>query len=374
MKPIKECVLSNKINEFKENSKENKVKITRMKTGFDEVDSMLGGGLTPGLTVLGAASGLGKSTFLLQLAENVSENGIPVLYFSLEMSSTMIAAKAINRQLFIQNKKNTHRKFGAMDLTNPEIVFSATTWESIERSRRKAEEKSKNLYVLDMENLSEQECTAKGIYGVVKTFVNDHEDKEKPLVIVDYLQILKADPLDNRGDRQSVENCIRWMTKIHLEFKVSVVLISSLSRTSYKQKVQQDSFKETGGIEYSSDVLLGLSFCNAPSDKLSPKKPGPKKQFSIDEEKEKVPREVELSFLKQRYGVCGVDSVVKLNYYAKYDFFEEVNKNKKEKKQIKTFENVEVSSRSVKSVDLDELPEKKRSIGSGNNPIGEDIL
>ncbi len=367
MKPIKECVLSNRINEFKENSKENKVKITRMKTGFDQVDNMLGGGLTPGLTVLGAASGLGKSTFLLQLAENVSGNGTPVLYFSLEMSSTMIAAKAINRQLFIQNKKKTNRKFGAMDLTNPEIVFSATTWESIERSRRKAEEKSKNLYVLDMESLSEEECTAKGIYGIVKSFINNHEGEKKPLVIVDYLQILKSDPLDNRGDRQSVENCIRWMTKIHLEFKVSVLLISSLSRTSYKQKVQQDSFKETGGIEYSSDVLLGLSFCNAPSDK-----PNPKKNFSIDAEKAKVPREVELSFLKQRYGICGVDSVVKLNYYAKYDYFEETNI--REKKQENDFINVEISSKQITDINNEGIQEKKRSIGSGNNPKGEDIL
>lgn len=379
MKSIDECILSKKIEDFRKETIESQVGIKRIKTGFDAIDDVLGGGLAPGLTVLGAASGLGKSTFILQLAENVSSQGIPVLFFSLEMMSNMIAAKAINRELFIRSKKDIDRKYSALDLTNSEIVqqltSSKSTWKSIEESRKNTEERSKNLYVLDYEKLNEDELTAKGIYEIVKSFVNDKTDRANPLVIVDYLQILRSDPTDNRGDRQSIEYCIRLMKKICNELKLSVILISSLSRASYKQKVQQDSFKETGGIEYSSDVLLGLSFCNAPSEKSDKNH-----KFDIDEEKAKVPRAVELSFLKQRYGVSGMDSVVKMNYYAKYDFFEEVSigdsKNNSSKTKSKNYIS-KVAKRqntSENSSKEEETKVRERNIGSGNYPQGETIV
>lgn len=40
-----------------------------VKTGFPALDQLLGGGLSPGLTVLGASPGLGKSTLALNIAE-----------------------------------------------------------------------------------------------------------------------------------------------------------------------------------------------------------------------------------------------------------------------------------------------------------------
>ena len=73
----------------------------RIKTGFPQLDELLGGGLAPGLVVLGGQPGVGKSTFCLQLAENVAESGIPVLYFSFEMQERQIAAKSISRKLFL---------------------------------------------------------------------------------------------------------------------------------------------------------------------------------------------------------------------------------------------------------------------------------
>ncbi|MBO5440949.1 MAG: hypothetical protein J6A09_00075, partial [Alphaproteobacteria bacterium] len=44
-------------------------------TGFSELDKLLGGGLAPGLIVLGAISSLGKSTFSLQVAQNIAKQG-----------------------------------------------------------------------------------------------------------------------------------------------------------------------------------------------------------------------------------------------------------------------------------------------------------
>ena len=67
---------------------------SRTSTGIDELDRVLGGGLTSGMTVLiGGSPGIGKSTLLLQCADNLSKVG-PVLYASGEESRHQIRLRA----------------------------------------------------------------------------------------------------------------------------------------------------------------------------------------------------------------------------------------------------------------------------------------
>ena len=68
------------------------------------------------------------------------------------------------------------------------------------------------------------------------------------------------------------------------------------------------SFKETGGVEYESDVVLALQFQNADC-------------VDIENEKLKSPREMELAVLKNRNAITG--NVVPLGYYAEYNIFTE---------------------------------------------------
>ena len=66
----------------------------RTSTGIEELDRVLGGGLTPGMTVLiGGSPGIGKSTLLLQCADYLSKAG-PVLYASGEESRHQIRMRA----------------------------------------------------------------------------------------------------------------------------------------------------------------------------------------------------------------------------------------------------------------------------------------
>ena len=74
-----------------------KVSHGRVSTGFPGVDRSLNGGFSSGLYVLGAVPGLGKSTLALQIAHNVSKQGVPALYFALEMDRDWITAKSISR-------------------------------------------------------------------------------------------------------------------------------------------------------------------------------------------------------------------------------------------------------------------------------------
>jgi replicative DNA helicase len=87
-----------------------------------------------------------------------------------------------------------------------------------------------------------------------------------------------------------------------------------LNRGNYETDISQAAFKESGGIEYSSDLLLGLQF--------QALDPAIKKQaFDHDAEMAANPREVQLKIIKQRDGIAGAR--VNFKYHAAYNVFEE---------------------------------------------------
>ena len=67
----------------------------RVKTGYEELDRVLGGGLVPGsLILLGGEPGIGKSTLILQICDKVKFESGPILYISGEESGTQISLRA----------------------------------------------------------------------------------------------------------------------------------------------------------------------------------------------------------------------------------------------------------------------------------------
>ncbi|MFT7879203.1 MAG: DNA repair protein RadA [Sulfurimonas sp.] len=69
--------------------------VTRSTSGSKELDLVLGGGVVPGsLTLIGGSPGIGKSTLLLKIAGNLSNQGTKVLYVSGEESAGQIKLRA----------------------------------------------------------------------------------------------------------------------------------------------------------------------------------------------------------------------------------------------------------------------------------------
>ena len=77
---------------------------TRMFSGINEWDRVLGGGILPGsFLILTGDPGIGKSTLLLQVANNIAEKNSKVLYFSSEESLQQVKNRA--RRLNINSEK-----------------------------------------------------------------------------------------------------------------------------------------------------------------------------------------------------------------------------------------------------------------------------
>ena len=219
-------------------------------TGFENLDVILDGGLYPGLYVFGANSSLGKTSFILQIADNIAKSGRGVLFFSLEMSRGELMAKSLSRLSFIKSFE-LYRDTSYAQTTRDILLnkYSKIKQAVIDAYKESAE----NLYVLE----------GIGDIGVeqIASNVKDYADYKNtaPVVIVDYMQILS--PFDIKlNDKQNVDRNVVELKRLSRDYSIPVIGISSFNRENYKMPVSMASFKESGAIEYSSDVLIGMQY------------------------------------------------------------------------------------------------------------------
>lgn len=280
----------------------NKVKNFEVKkTGFNDFDKKMNGGLHAGLYVLGAISSLGKTTFIHQIADNVANQGQKVLFFSLEQSRFELVSKSLSRELAKINPEN--------GLTARQIMSGKVNG-NIQKALDNYTYASKNLKIFE----GNFDTTVKIIRKVIDKHIKENQDN--PFVIVDYLQILQA--LDVRmSDKQKVENNVTELKRMSRDFNIPLFVISSLNRDSYLNPISYESFKETGGIEYTADNVFGLQYSNIESINAEKTKTKQRKLAKI--EALKMPREIDLICLKQRNGIQNFSC--KFKFYPQYNFF-----------------------------------------------------
>jgi len=102
---------------------------TRLSTGIDEFDRVLGGGVVPGsLVLLGGEPGIGKSTLLLQAAAGMARAIGPVLYASGEESEHQIKMRGRrlavgDAPLYLLAETGLERILEEIDRVKPAVVI-----------------------------------------------------------------------------------------------------------------------------------------------------------------------------------------------------------------------------------------------------------
>jgi replicative DNA helicase len=296
------------------------VNIQAVPTGFTELDKMLDGGLYEGLYVMGAISGIGKTTLCLQMADQIAQSGEDAIIFSLEMTQYQLISKSLSRLTFLAN--DSKEKNGSSHAySSRQIMTGAFHGNHGEELMREAQQTyavySQNLYVHE----------GMGTIGVdfIKEAVNKHIDimGRRPVVIIDYIQIL-APSGQKVNDKQNMDKAVQELKKMSMEHKIPVIAVSSFNRWNYQNSANMSSFKESGAIEYSSDVLFGLQFkgMDEQGKNTSRKEDNPKTESWWRND----PRELELKVLKNRSGASG-DSVY-FYYFPKFNYFKEASQTK----------------------------------------------
>lgn len=261
---FKDALLKNNINSTIERFKSIEQETYReYKTGFkcfDEENKNLFGGLHEGLFVVGAVSSFGKTTFCLQLAEEIAFRGEDVIFFSLEQDRMELVSKGLSRRTYLNNQSgsNTNLRKSNIQIMNKNLYKFYSLEEKTEIS------KAISQYQKEEQHLHIYEGRYKGErlnVNHIKEIVRSHVavTKNYPVIFIDYLQIIAPDnPLKNETDKQRVDNIVFELKELSRELHIPVIAISSFNRESYFQPVSMTSFKESGAVEYSSDILIGF--------------------------------------------------------------------------------------------------------------------
>ena len=294
-------------------------------TGFSLLDAELDGGLYPGLYILGAISSLGKTTLMLQIADQIAQQGRDVLYFSLEMEANELISKSISRLTFLNCNGNQSNAKTARGISTPSrhANYSDTERALIHDAMTQYGSYASHLYIYE----------GVGDLGVeqIKKQVAEHIEltNNVPLVFIDYLQILA--PYDVRAsDKQNTDKAVLELKRLSRDHKTPVIAISSFNRDNYTSEVSMSAFKESGAIEYGSDVLLALQPQNMKPGQIASEQR--ENAEMVKNCKANVERNVEAVILKNRNGKTG--GKVSFKYYSLFNCFEQCNKSNRKVKSV----------------------------------------
>jgi len=273
-------------------------------TGWKSLDKVLDGGLYEGLYVIPGATGTGKTAFALQMAYQIAMQEKDVLYISLEMGEEEIYERHISR-ISYQLYGNTAK---------------AKTVHSIIQERKSvvaAKEQFEKVGMYLRTVCGVGSIDADDIRQIVENY--KYELDTLPVVFVDYLQILKAhDP--HMTDKQAVDYNVLRLKQLSRDFKIPVVALASMNRTSYSDVISMVSIKESGAIEYTSDVCIGLQMAEMDKVVDSSKRQG-QQEKAVRQLKTKVKRDMQAVILKHRNGAIGAE--VPFTYCAMFNHFED---------------------------------------------------
>src|SRR5260221_522379 len=248
---VAEPALSRVIDEVKLNAEDfylekhstGELEMTGTPSGFRDIDAITGGFQPGNLIIVAARPAMGKSAIVANIAENVAvKRQMPVAFFSLEMSEVELAQRFIACRARISGDKLRKGQVAQKD------------WPKVVRACNELEEAP--LWFDDSSDLGIRALRAKAR----RLHAQTQDQGGLGLVIVDYLQLMRAD--DPRANRvEQVGQMSRGLKILARELAVPVLAISQLSRAPEQRsppKPMLSDLRESGSIEQDADVVAFL--------------------------------------------------------------------------------------------------------------------
>jgi replicative DNA helicase len=207
-------------------------------TGFRDVDGLLSGMQAGNLLVVAARPGVGKSSFVTNLARNVSVDAQqPVAMFSLEMSRWEIGMRLLCAEARVPWDLIRNKRVAAED------------WSRIAQAADTLHEAP--LFIVDSGNVTLVDIRAKARRLAARR-------QGLGLIIVDYLQLMShTRRVDNR--QQEIAEISRGLKMLAKELSIPVIAVSQLNRDPERRqdkRPQLSDLRESGAIEQDADVVM----------------------------------------------------------------------------------------------------------------------
>jgi replicative DNA helicase len=206
---------------------------TGLSTGFQSIDSLLGGMRGGTLTVLAGRPSMGKSTLALNIADNISKTK-NVLFYSLEMQQVQLMMKMVACQTEINLNKVDRNELSESENTR--------FYEALAKANEK------NMTILDRGNITVGDVVSKARQVNGQTGLD--------CIVIDYLQIMKYDKGREISELGNITRELKYLSK---ELDIPIILLSQLSRgveqRENKRPLMSD-LRSSGEIEQDADCII----------------------------------------------------------------------------------------------------------------------
>jgi replicative DNA helicase len=216
---------------------ERKEHVTGVHTGFKKLDKLLAG-LHPGdLCILAARPAVGKTALALNIAVNAAKHGAAVAVFSLEMSAEQLVQRVLCSEATI-NLQDVRTGY-----------VKDADWYAIHKAMGKLAQL--DIWVDDSPASSILEVRAKARRQL--------RNKEKGLIIIDYLQLMQGQSRRAENRQTEIAEISRGLKILAKELGMPVLALSQLSRAVEQRagkRPQLSDLRESGAIEQDADVVM----------------------------------------------------------------------------------------------------------------------
>lgn len=278
--PIRQIVMNAMDNI--ERASHNKGNVTGVATGFLDLDYKTAGMQPSDLILVAARPSMGKTAFVLNVAEYVAfKQNKTVAIFSLEMSKEQL----VNRLFSMESRVDSqHLRTGNL---------SDVEWEKLIESA--AVIGKSNLIIDDTPGISISELRSK-----CRKYKLEHNLE---MIIIDYLQLMSGGGRATDSRQQEISDISRSLKALARELRVPVIALSQLSRAVEQRpdhRPMLSDLRESGAIEQDADVVMFIYRDD---------------YYNKDTEKKGI---AEIIIAKQRNGPIGTVELVWLPDYTKF--------------------------------------------------------
>ncbi|EAT0258075.1 replicative DNA helicase [Salmonella enterica] len=213
--------------------------ITGLDTGYLDLNKKTAGLQNSDLIVIAARPSMGKTTFAMNICENVANNqDKPVLIFSLEMPKEQLMMRMLAS---LGRIDQTHIRTGMLDDDEWQRI-AATSGVLLERD---------NIHIDDTSGLTPTELRSRARRL-------HRECGGLSLIMVDYLQLMRVPEIDSNRTLEIAE-ITRSLKSLAKELQIPVIALSQLNRSlearADKRPLNSD-LRESGSIEQDADVIM----------------------------------------------------------------------------------------------------------------------